>query len=106
MARLAVHPDVTATLFDNSVYGCETKPCSAAQALRRKKWLENSRLGLRIHSGPSVANDQHCVWTRLNRRMFGGIGFVEIDIRRFNRQRASIRHGVARIHDQIDNYLL
>ena len=77
----AIHPDVAAALFHDSVYRRETKSSSLSFFLRRKEGFENVRLRFGVHTAAIVGNREHYVFAGRQHGRGPRIGGIQIDIR-------------------------
>ena len=102
----AIHPDVAAALFHNSVYRRETKSSSLSFFLRRKEGFENVRLRFGVHTAAIVGNREHYVFAGRQHGRGPRIGGIQIDIRSLDCQATALRHRVARINGEIQDHLL
>src|SRR6266852_1981429 len=105
-ARMGLYPDETSALFHDAVHGRQAKPGSPAGFLGREEWLENARLGGRVHSVPRVADAYYHVRARLHRWARSRVFLVDNRVLRLDGQRAPYRHGVAGVHGQVQQHLL
>ena len=55
-------PDVSATLFHETVDRREPEACPSALFLCREKGFEDVRLRLGVHAGTGIAHDQHHIF--------------------------------------------
>src|SRR5204863_6772378 len=63
-------------------------------------------LGGGIHADPGVLNREQDVRAWLRQRLRFRLPWIEIDIPRFDRHATAVRHGIARIDDEIYDRLL
>jgi len=101
VSHFAVNPDVAFALLDHAVHGREAEARAFARFLRGEKWLEDSRLRRRVHSNARIADGKHDVRPRLNHGVPLRVGFIELDVCRFDGEAPAGRHGVARVHDEV-----
>src|SRR5207244_8836758 len=106
VALLAVRPAGPAALLDDTVDRGEPESRTAPRPFGREKGLEQARLGRAIHAHARVADGEQHVRAWLGRHMRRDVAPTELDIRRFNRETASLWHGVPGIHHQIHDRLL
>ena len=105
MPFFAVHPDVATTLLHDPVDRREPETRSFSFLFGGEKWIENSFSCFFAHAGAGIADGQHNILTRQHADVLAGIFAVEFGAGGFDRQTAALRHGVTRIHDQIDQHL-
>ena len=106
IAGLAVQPDVAAALLDDAVGHGEAEPGALSQFLGGEEGFEGTGLHFAIHAVAGVAhNDLHVL---AGFEIFGLADRVRIDgeIARLNGEASASRHGVLRVHGQIDEHLL
>ena len=58
--------------------------------------------GLGVHAAAGVADREHYVIPRLQRRVLGSIDFVQVDGIGFEDELAAVRHGIAGIDGEVD----
>ena len=106
VARLAIDPDVSAALFDDSVDRRQAEARALPFFLGGEERLEDVGLRLFVHAAAVVGDRQHDVLAgrQRNRRM--GSRGVEFDVAGFDREAPALRHGVARIDRKIHDHLL
>ena len=71
-----------------------------------EKRLEDTGLGLPVHSAARVAHAQHDVPPRLGGRVLPGKGFIDLNVRGLNDDSSALRHGIASIDCQVHQHLL
>ena len=84
----------------------EPEPGALPGLLRGEEWLEDARLGGRVHPHAGVHDSQDRV--RTGRQGLGpvGRGRLDLDAVGLDTQGAAARHGVARVHRQVHQDLL
>lgn len=100
-AELTVHGNVAATLLDDPIDDRQAQPRALALSLSGEKGLKYASLGGGIHPDPGVTDRQHDVRARASAGMLADVGLVQLDIRSDDGQCPTLRHGVPRIDDQV-----
>src|SRR5205823_809436 len=103
---LALHPDVTATLFDHTIDGRETQSRTLSDLLGCKKWFENVSDSVWIDAGSRVDDGRHDVMPRLGSRMLPGICLIQFVLCGLDSWRAAFPHGVPGVDSKIHAHLL
>src|SRR6476469_2994174 len=106
MSHFAVNPDVASTLLHDAVNRGQAKSCSLAHLFGCEKWLENPAASGLVHADTIVTDRQQHVAVRVHSGMLTNKTFIEIEHTRFNDELAASRHGIARIHRQIQDDLV
>src|SRR5690606_39338727 len=82
LPRLAVDPDVAATLLHDPVDGAEAEPGPLPLLLRGEERLEDSLPRALVHPGTGVADDEDDVGAGLERGEAPGVVLSELDVPR------------------------
>jgi len=104
-ADLAVDPDMTARLFDESIDHRQAETGSLSFRLRRKEGLEGLRYDFGEHAGASIRDSQHHVLAGRN-VMCVCILVVQRCVSRLNCQLAGSVHGIACVDSQVQKGVL
>src|SRR5438132_3326846 len=105
-AGRARHRDRPGALGDDAEDGRQPEPRPPPGWLRREKWLEDPCAHGFVHAVPTVRDLQRDVAPRLGREIAADNDLVELDVRGRDRDTPTVRHGVARVHYQIQEHLL
>src|SRR5207245_7786237 len=105
VAQLAVRPDVPAALLDDTVDRREPEPRTPPRLFGREKRLKQARLGRAIHAHTRVADGEQHVPARLGWHVPREVAAIELDLRRLDREAASLRPGVPGIHHPVPDPL-
>ena len=62
--------------------------------------------GIAAHPDARVSDGEHDVSPRNYRRVLAGIRLIQLNVLRFDADPSTLRHGVARVHYQVDKDLL
>src|SRR3954464_3805567 len=79
-SHLARHPNVSAALFHDPVYGGESETGALTLFLRREKWFEDVRLCLFIHSRAAISHREDNIFSRHHGESSAAYRFREIDV--------------------------
>ena len=82
-AWLAVDPDVSAALLDDSVHGGKAESCAATAFFRGVKGLENMGDGCFVHAHTGIGNGEHNVASGLHGDVVHGVSRIQIHIGSF-----------------------
>ncbi len=104
--RLAVDVDKPAVLLHNAVHGGQTEPGALAHFLRAEERIEDLLLRRLIHSRSGVGDDHHRVCTGLTVTVSMDEPFVHVGLGCSDKEPSSPRHGVTRVGDKIEKYLI
>ncbi len=104
--RLAVDPDVAPALRHDAVDGRQPQARALARALGGEERLEDAAAGGFVHSDAGVAHRQHDVPAWYHAGMLEGVGRIDVDIARLDREPAPSRHGIAGIDHEVHHDLL
>jgi len=96
---------VTATLLRDAKDGGEAEPRALPLFLGREERLEDSRHGGAVHSRPRIRDREHDERPEHARRVPLHAALAELDVRRLDRELASGRHRVPRVHDEVHDDL-
>ena len=102
-ADLAVDFHMPARLLDEAVDLRKPQARAVSDVLGREERIEGLGLHLRRHSAAGVRHGQHDILAGHHFGLRGGVFFIEMNIRGFDRQLAAIRHRVARIDGEIED---
>ena len=102
LADFAVDCGKSSRLFCKSIHLTETKAGAVPGFLCRKERLKCPLKCQLVHSSAVVCNAYQHVRSRSDIRMLFGILLIYESIVRFNRQLATVRHCIARVHDKIE----
>ncbi len=106
LAHLAVHPDVAARLPHESIHLTKAQTRTLPGFLGGEEGLKDSRQGVAVHAGARIRyRKQYVLPWRHGLRDRGEIGLIEEDIRRLDRELASVGHRVACVHRQVEQRL-
>src|SRR5262249_26034076 len=101
----AVHPDISAALFHNSVHHRKSEPCAFSQLLSSEERFENMRENFFAHPTAGVCYGEQYELSGSRTPVRVNECFVQLRIGRLKCKFSSIRHCIARIYHQIQNYL-
>ena len=104
MTLFTVNIDKTAMVLDNAIGGGQSQSCAAAHLFSGKEGVEYTFLSLFIHTGPCIGNRHLDVFPRLHMSMFGLDPF-QIEIICFQINISAARHGLPRVHKDVQEYL-
>src|ERR1700733_12768352 len=103
LSNLAVNSYVTAGLLHEAIDLGQTQAGAVTDILRGEKGLESLGYGFPGHANAVVGDGQHDVLARDPLRLTDRIALIERYVRRLDRQLAAVRHGISRVHRQIDD---
>src|SRR6266487_6056417 len=98
---LAIYPDISVTLFDNSVDGGEAKASAFSHSFSTEERFKNAFLRSSIHAGAGVRYCQQDISSGNDGEMLARIILIQVSISSFNCDSSSRGQGVTSIHDQI-----
>src|SRR5437763_13776985 len=93
-------------MLDDTVDRREPESRTPPRIFGREKGLEQARLGRAIHAHARVADGEQDVRAWLSRYVPCDVAPIELDIHRFDRETASLRHGVPGMHPEVHDRLL
>jgi hypothetical protein len=105
-AGLGVDVDGAAGPGHDAVHGGQAEPGAAPLRLGREERLEQPVQGGPVHAHAGVGHPEPDVAAGRQGRPPGGVGLVDLDVAGVDGQPAAARHRVARVHGQVDQYLL
>ena len=105
-ADLAIDPDVTTILLENAVDGSESKAGPFSDLLGGEEGLKNSGDRGLVHADTSVADGEQDIVAFLHGEMLCSEDLVQFDGSSFENEFSASRHGVARVHSQVENDLI
>src|SRR6185437_5133882 len=103
--QLAFNGDVAAGLRDESIDLAQTQAGAVSDLLGGEKRVERPRDGFLIHSRAGVGDGYQDV-TAIRRSIGAGDDGPAIRIGCFNRERATIEHGVARVDGKVEQGII
>src|SRR5690348_3357094 len=104
-SECALHPNVSVTLLDNAVDGCQTQPSSFAPFLGREEWLKHMCERGRVHANPRVSHGQANIRTFSGAWMTSGVDLIQDWVTGLNFEFAARWHGITSIDGQIHDDL-
>src|SRR5581483_3407118 len=100
-ADLALYVHVSAGLLDEAVKLAQSEPGPLSHRLCSEERLEHPRESLLAHAVSGIANGHEDIFARLELRVTGGKGLVELRLARFDGELATLRHRVAGVGCEI-----
>jgi len=93
-------------LLDDAVRGGEAEPRALPETLGGEEGLEHALAGRDIHADSGVDHAEHHEIAGRHARAALDVRLLVADIPRLDGQTATARHGVTRVHGEVDNDLL
>src|SRR6202008_410500 len=100
------NPDVSTRLLHNSIHSGETETGAFTGVLGGEERIERLLARVAIPSDPGVATRQHYVAPGNDGRVLAGVRLIELHILGLDGNGSALRHRVARVDYQVDEYLL
>ena len=101
LTDLAVNRDVPARLLDEAIDHGQAQPAAAAVGLGGKEGIERPCDDFGRHAGDGVADRHQHILAGLHVGVGGGIGPVEMGIRRLDGEPAAVGHGVTGVDGEV-----
>src|ERR1035438_8430535 len=99
-AFLAVYPDLSAALSNDSIHCGKAKASAGARSLRREERFKNVQLGFFVHAAAGICESEHYIGSGIQISASRG-PFVELHDRSFDPNVSSHGHRIARVRRQV-----
>src|SRR5262252_1755544 len=105
-AYRAVHPDISAALFDDSVDHGQPQTGAFAEFFGGEEGFKNMGLCFFIHPQTVVGDGKHDVTAGHGAKVTLRVRIIQFDVCRFQSNRSAIWHRITRVDHEIENHLL